>query len=166
MCRVYSLWGNKAFDQIIFANGILKYTFIHVQNNDSFWLFFNPNKWDEMMQPKHDIIGQQKRIFPRIICIAFTLTGRKNQRLWGENSTKLDCNGKHTSNFQHSNHAHPDRLRFLSTTEPNGIINGKLAFNWAFQHLHYHHHHHQNFLSRLFCPNFFISSEKKFHEKY
>lgn len=44
-----------------------------------------------------------------------------------ENSTKLDCNGKHTSNFQHSNHAHPDRLRFLSTTEQNGIINGKLA---------------------------------------
>lgn len=44
-----------------------------------------------------------------------------------ENSTKLDCDGKHTSNFQHSNHAHPDRLRFLSTTEQNGIINGKLA---------------------------------------
>lgn len=26
----------------------------YVQNNDSFWLFFNPNKWDEMMQLKHD----------------------------------------------------------------------------------------------------------------
>lgn len=56
-CKIYSivgLWMNSALKKAG-SNHISKWNVqvhidIHLQNNESFWLFFNPNKWDEMMR--------------------------------------------------------------------------------------------------------------------
>lgn len=127
-------------DQIIFANGISKYplismcrTMIHfgyslIRTNGMKWCNQIRHIQTNMNTIKSRISADYLR------CIHITITKMHcMMKFFSKKPThrKVDCDGKRTSNFRHSNHA-MNWLRFHQQPNQHGIINEKLAFYKAF----------------------------------